>query len=147
MPSLIVLMLLACGPAVVCYLARRYRFPRGVTTHDQHQATNGRGERTLTRVMAGTEGERVIRWMEEGRTVFESVRRILDECDQLKEAAGAAQKECEQLQQHCEELREEVRRLQAETERVQKERAESARWFAAMVKDAASRFRIQHPPA
>ncbi len=101
----------------------------------------------MTSVMAGPEREWVIRWMEESPTVFEGFRRILHECDQFKEAAGAAQKECERLQQNCEELRTEVRRLQAETERVYKERAESAQWLAAMMKEAASRFRIEHPPA
>jgi len=147
MPSLITLMLLACAPLVVGYLAWRYQCPRGVTTHDRHQATNGQGERTMTSVMAGPERERVIRWMEESSAVFEGVRRTLHECDQLKEAAGVAEKQCERLQQNCEELREEVRRLRAETERVQKERAESAQWFAAMIKEAASRFRIERPPA
>ena len=100
----------------------------------------------MTSVMVGPEGERVLRWMEAGPTVFESVRRILEDCDQFRETAGAAQKECERLQQSCEELRREVRRLQGETERVQKERDESAQWLAAMMKEAASRFRIERSP-
>lgn len=69
----------------------------------------------MTSLMAGPEGARVIRWLEESAAVFEGVRRMLHECGQLKEAAGATQKQCERLQQHCEELREEVRRLRAET--------------------------------
>jgi len=150
MPSLITLMLLACAPIVGGYLAWRYQFPKGVTTHDRQQATNGQGERPMTSktsVMAGPEGERMIRWMEDSPAVFEGVRRMLRECAQVKEAAGAAQKDCERLQQQCEALREEVRRLQAETERLHTERAESAQWFTAMMKEAASRLRIEHPPA
>lgn len=147
MPSLITLMLLACAPLVAGYLAWRCQCPRGVTTHDWHQAANGLGERTMPSEIGGPDDERVIQWMEESPTIFTGVRRILDECDQLRLAAGAAQKECGRLRQHCEELRQEVRRLQAEAERVQRERAESAQWLAAMMKEAASRFRIEHPPA
>ena len=101
----------------------------------------------MTSVTAGPEGEQVIRWMEEGPAVLERVRRMQRECEQSKEAAGAAQKECERRQQQCETLREEVRRLQAEAERLRTERAETAQWFAAMLKEAAPRFRIEHPPA
>jgi len=143
MPSLITLWLLAC----VGYLAWRYQCPRGVTTHDRHQAMNGQGERTMPAGMTGPEGERVIRWMEESPTVFENVGRILRDHDQCKEAMGAAQKECERLQQNCDALREEVRQLHAEIARLRKERAESAQWLAAMMREAASRFPIQPPSA
>jgi predicted RNase H-like nuclease (RuvC/YqgF family) len=108
---------------------------------------NGRGEPIMANVMAGAEGERVIRWMEEGRTVFESVHRLLHECTQFRGVAEAAQKECERLQRNCEELREEVRLLKAETERLQREQTEAAQWFTAMMKEAASHLRIEPPPA
>ena len=98
-------------------------------------------------VIEGPDGERVIRWMEEGRTVIDDVRRLLHECAQAKGVAEVAQKESERLQRNCEELREEVRLLKAETERLHKERAESAQWLAAMMKEASSRFRIERPPA
>ena len=101
----------------------------------------------MTSGMAGPEGERMLRWMEESPAVFEGVRRMLRECAQAKEAAGAAQKDYEGLQQHCEALREEVRRLQAETERLRTERAETAQWFTAMIKETAARLRIEPPSA
>jgi hypothetical protein len=147
MPSLITLMLLACAPVVVGYLAWRYQCPRGVTTHDRPQATNDPGERTMPSEMGGPEGERVIRWMEDSPTVFENVRRMLHEYDQAKEAARAAQTDRERLQQHCEALREEIRQLQAEVKHLQKERAESAQWFATVMREAAARFLIMPPPA
>jgi hypothetical protein len=143
---LIVLMLLAGGLPLLTYVVWAYT-PKEGTSHDPHHATKSRGGRTMTDAVAGTEQERVIRWMEEGPTVFKGVRRTLDECDQLKEAAGAAQKECQRLRQHCEELREEVRRLQAETERLQKDRAKLARWFTFKVEEAAARFPITPSPA
>jgi len=95
------------------------------------------------------EAERVqvIRWMEEGRSVLESVQRLLHECDQFKGAAEAAQKECARLQGECEQLRAEISRLTADGERAQKERAETAQWFTAMLNQAASRLRIENPPA
>jgi uncharacterized coiled-coil DUF342 family protein len=85
--------------------------------------------------------------MEESPTVFENVRRILRECGECKTAMAAAQTERDQLQQHCDALREEVRQLCAEITRLRKERAESAQWLAAMMREAASRFPIQPPPA
>jgi len=147
MPSLVTLMLLACVPLVGGYLAWRYRCLRDVTTHDQHQATTHQGERTMTSEMAGTAQEHVLRWMEEGPTVFEGVRQLLRERSQFKVVAEAAQTECERLQQQCEALREEVRRLQTETERVRTERAETAQWFTAMIKETAARLRIEPPSA
>jgi len=147
MPPLITLMLLACAPIVVGYLAWRSQFPRGVTTQDRQQATNGQGERPMTGEMEGPEVDRMVRWMKDSPAVFEGVHRILREREQSKEAAGAAQKECERLRQQGEALREEVRRLQAETERLQKERADTAQWFAAMMKEAAARLRVERPPA
>jgi hypothetical protein len=98
-------------------------------------------------MMGGPDGERVIRWMEESPTVFESVRRILQEYDQCREMVGAGQAERARLQQHCEALREEVRQLQTELRRLQKERAESAQWFATVMREAASRFPVSPPPA
>jgi predicted nucleic acid-binding Zn-ribbon protein len=85
--------------------------------------------------------------MEEGRSVFESVHRLLHECTQLKAAAETAQQECEQLQRSCQELREEVRLLKAETERLRTEHTATAQWFTAMMKEAGSRFRIETPSA
>ena len=101
----------------------------------------------MTSEMAGPEGEQVIRWMEEGPAVFEGVRRMQRECVQFKVVAEAAQKESGRLQQNCEELREEVRRLQAEAERLRTERAETAQWFSAMIKETAARLRIEPPSA
>lgn len=98
-------------------------------------------------MMGGPDGERVIRWMEESPTVFEGIRRVLHEYDQSKELAGIAQAEQVKLQQNCDALREEVRQLQTELRRLQKERAESAQWFAAMIREAAARFPISSPPA
>ena len=97
--------------------------------------------------MAGPEGERVLRWMEDSPTVFENVRRMLHVCDQVTEVVRAAQTDRERLQQHCEALRAEVRQLQAEVKRLQKERAESAHWFATVMREAAARFPIAPPPA
>lgn len=93
-------------------------------------------------MICGPEGERVIRWMEESPKIFEGLRQILQDYDQCKEAVGATQAERERLQQHCEALREEIRQLQTELKRLQKERAESAQWFAAMMREAAARFPI-----
>ncbi len=97
--------------------------------------------------IAGPEKARAIRWLEESPTVFETVRRILREYDQCKTALEAARADRQRLQQHCDALREEVRQLQAEVARLRKERAESAQWLAAMMREAAARFPIQPPPA
>jgi hypothetical protein len=147
MPLRLTLMLLACAPLVVGYLVWRYQCSRGGTTHDQHQATKRQGERAMTSEIAGTAQEHVLRWMEDGPAVFEEVRQLLRERGQFKVVAEAAQTECERLQQQREALREEVRRLQAETERVRTERAETAQWFTAMIKETAARLRIEPPPA
>ena len=101
----------------------------------------------MTSGVVGTERDQVVRWMEEGRSVLEGVHRILHECDQFKGAAEAAQKECERLQHECEQLRAETIRLKADNERGQRERAETAQWFTTMMNEAASRLRIEHPPA
>jgi glutathionylspermidine synthase len=85
--------------------------------------------------------------MEEGRSVLESVHRILVESNQFKAVAEAAQKECDRLRHEAEQLRVEFSRLTAETERVQQERAETAQWLTTMLNEAASRFRIEPPPA
>jgi cell division protein FtsB len=96
-------------------------------------------------VIAGSDGERLRRWMEEGRNVFEGVRRLLHEYDRLKVAADASRQEGERLQQHCEELRQEVKRLRTEAEFVKKQRTESAQWFAAKMNEGASRFFLPRP--
>ena len=147
MPPLITLMLLACAPIVVGYLAWRSQFPRGVTTQDRQQATNAQGERPMTSEMTGPAQERVLRWMEDSPAVFEGVRQLLRERSQFKVVAEAAQAECERLQQQCEALREEVRRRTVETERLQQERTETALWFSAMIKETAARLRIEPPSA
>lgn len=97
--------------------------------------------------MGGPEGERVIRWMEDSPAVFQGVRQILDERDQLKAVAAAAQKECQRLRQHCDALREEVRQLQTELKRLQTDRAEAAHWVVTMLQEAAARFPLTPPPA
>lgn len=96
-------------------------------------------------MIGGPSGASVIRWMEESPAIFESVHRILQEYDTCKEAVVAAQAERDRLQQHCEALREEVRQLQVELKRLQNERAESAQWFNAMMREAASRFAMAPP--
>ncbi len=101
----------------------------------------------MSLMMGGPDGERVIRWMEESPTVFEGVRRMLQDYDQCKEMVNAVQDERARLQQHCEALREDVRELQTELRRLQKERAESAQWFATMLREAAARFPVSPPPA
>lgn len=121
--------------------------PGGVTAEAQPQGTDNQGERTMGGEMGGPEGERVIRWLEESPTVFESVRRMLHEYDRVTELMGAAQTEREQLQQKCEALRQEVRQLQTEIAHLRKDRAESAQWVVAMMREAASRFPIEPPRA
>jgi hypothetical protein len=147
MTSLVTLVLLAVVPIVVCYLASWYQFGHLGPTDDPPHATNGQDGHPVPCVMAGTALERVTRWVEDGPTVFESARRMLHACDQLKKAADAALEERERLQQTCAALRAEVRQLQADIERVHTERIESGRWFAAMMTEAAPRLRIDHPPA
>ena len=97
--------------------------------------------------IAGPEGARVLRWMEESPTVFEHVRRMLHDYDQAREAARAVQAERERLLQQGEALREQVRRLHTELARLQKERADAAHWVATMVREAAERFPTIPPPA
>jgi predicted RNase H-like nuclease (RuvC/YqgF family) len=101
----------------------------------------------MTNVMVGEEWVQVIRWMEGGQAVFESVQRLLHECDRLQGATEATQKEYTRLQSECEQLRAEISRLAAESKRAQQERAETALWFTAMMNQAASRFRIERPAA
>jgi hypothetical protein len=101
----------------------------------------------MTNEMAGPAREQVIRWMEESRTVLDSVRSMLHECAQLKMVAEATQKECERLRHEGDRLRAEVSRLTAETARLQKERADTAQWFTAMMNETAARLRSEHPPA
>jgi hypothetical protein len=101
----------------------------------------------MTSGMAGPEGERMLRWMEDAPAVFEGVRHLLRERSQFKVVAEAAQKDCERFQQQCEVLREEVRRLQTETARLRTERAEMAQWFSAMIKETVARLQSEPPPA
>jgi branched-subunit amino acid aminotransferase/4-amino-4-deoxychorismate lyase len=97
--------------------------------------------------LAGPEGARVLRWMEDSPVVFETLRRMLHEYDQCKEVARTAQTERDRLQQQCVALREEVRRLQVESKRLQKERADAAEWVTTMLQEAAARFPITPPRA
>jgi hypothetical protein len=147
MPWLITLMLLACAPLLVGYLAWRYHCCRGVSTHDRHHLTTRQGELTLPSMIAGPERERVIRWMEASPTVFENVGRVLREYDQCKTALEAAQTDRARFQQQCEALREEARQLHAELGRLQKERADAAHWVTTMLQEAAARFPLTPPPA
>jgi hypothetical protein len=105
----------------------------------------GKGERTMTGVALGAEREQVIRWMEEGRTILEIVVKLLNESDQFKAAAEAAQRESERLRQECERLRGDVNQLKADYERSKKERAEIAQWFSGVMSEAASRLLAERP--
>jgi hypothetical protein len=147
MAWLIKLALLACTFLAGGCLVWRCRGFRGITIRDRYPATSGQGERTMTTETAGTEPERVIRWMEETPKVFDGVRRILDACDRATEATRRAQAERDRVLQECQALREQVRDLQTDLARLQKERTEAARWFAAMVREAAERFPPAPPPA
>ena len=96
--------------------------------------------------LAGPEGARVLRWMEDSPAVFETLRRMLQDYDQATAAAGATQAERERLQQQCAALREEARQLHAELGRLRKERTDAAHWVATMVQEAAARF-LPPPPS
>lgn len=97
--------------------------------------------------LAGPEAARVLQWLEDGSVVVEHVRRIRHEYDQAAEAARVVQAEQERLQQEGEALRQQVRQLHAELVRLQKQRADAARWVAAMIREAAARFPLTPPPA
>jgi predicted nuclease with TOPRIM domain len=97
--------------------------------------------------LTGTEGARVLRWMEDCPAVFETLRRMLHEYEQCKENASAAQADRARLLEQCEALRGEVRQLRTELTRLQKERAEAAHWLATMIQEAAARFPLTPPPA
>jgi predicted nuclease with TOPRIM domain len=97
--------------------------------------------------VAGTVPAQVMRWVEAGPTVLDSVRGMLREHTKLKMIVEATQDECERLRHQDAQLRAEIRRLTAEAERVHKERAESAQWFAAMMNEASGRLRGEHSPA
>ena len=114
---------------------------------DRQQATKDQGERTMPGMIGGPDGERVIQWMEESPRVFEALRRMLHEYDQVREAAQAAKTERDRLQEQCAALRDQVRQLHGELTRLQKERAEAAQWCANMIREAAARFPIAPPPA
>lgn len=101
----------------------------------------------MTGTAVGTEREHVVRWMEEGRNILEVIVKLLNDSDQFKAAADAAQKESERLRHECEQLRGEVNQLKADHERGKKERAEIAQWFSSVMSEAASRLLIERPPA
>jgi chromosome segregation ATPase len=101
----------------------------------------------MTTKVVGEERTQVVGWIEEGRTVLESILRMLTDFDQLKSAMAATQKECERLQHDCEQLRAEVNRLKADHERSQREREDLAQWFTGLMNEASSRLRTQHPAA
>ena len=101
----------------------------------------------MTSVAVGAEREQIVRWMEEGRNILEIIVKLLNDADQLKVAADAAQRENERLRYECDQLRGEVNQLNADQERSKKERAEIAQWFSAVMSEAASRLRIERPPA
>ena len=85
--------------------------------------------------------------MEEGRNVLDIIVKLLNDLDQLKGAADAAQKDNERLRYECDQLRGEVNQLKADHERSKKERAEIAQWFSSVMSEAASRLLIERPPA
>jgi hypothetical protein len=114
---------------------------------DPRHAPKPRGDRTMTNGVAGTAQEEVLRWLEDGPTALAGIRCIVDEGTNLKRIAEAALKDCERLRQEGDQLRAAVSRLTAETARLHKERADTAQWFTATMKEAASRLRIEPPPA
>ena len=101
----------------------------------------------MTGVVVGAEREQIVRWMEEGRNILEIIVKLLNDADQLKVAADAAQQENERLRYECDQLRGEVNQLHADHERSKKERAEIAQWFSSVMSEAASRLLIERPPA
>jgi regulator of replication initiation timing len=101
----------------------------------------------MTGVTVGAEREQIVRWMEEGRNILEIIVKLLNDFDQLKGTAEAAQKENERLRFDCEQLRAQVTQLKADHERSQKERAEIAQWFSRVMSEAASRLLIERPSA
>ncbi len=101
----------------------------------------------MSGMVGGTDGERVIQWMEQSPRVFEALQRMLQDYDQTREAAEATTADRDRLREQCEALREQVRQLHGELARLQKERAEAAQWCAAMIREAAARFSIPLPPA
>jgi len=143
---LFVLMLLTVGLVLLGYAVWAYNSDEGPRP-DRHQAAQSRGDRPMTGVAVGTEREQVIRWLEERMSVLKAVRQILQERDQFKAVAVAAQQECERLRHEGEQLRAEVSRLAAESERLQKERAETVQWFTAMMNETAARLLTEPSPA
>jgi predicted nuclease with TOPRIM domain len=89
----------------------------------------------------------VLRWVEEGPTVLDSVRGLLREHTKLKMIAEATQEECERLRHEGDQLRADASRLAAQTERLQTVWAETTQWFTAMMHEATARLRSEHPPA
>jgi len=101
----------------------------------------------MTGVVVGAEREQIVRWMEEGRNILEIIVKLLNDADQLKVAADAAQQENERLRYECDQLRGEVNQLRADYDRSKKERAEIAQWFSSVMSEAASRLLIDRPPS
>jgi hypothetical protein len=114
---------------------------------DPRHTPKPRGDRTMTNGVAGTAQEEVLRWLEDGPTALAGIRCIVQEGTNLKRIAEAALKDCERLRQEGDQLRAAVSRLTAETAHLHKERADTAQWFTAMMKEVASRLRIEPPPA
>jgi len=143
---LLTAMLLLLGSLILLtYVGGASRSKAGIGD-DQRPVTKPRGDRTMTDGVAGTAQEQVLRWMEEGPTALAGIRCIVQEGTNLKRIAEATLKDCERLRHECEQLRAEVSRLTAETARLHKERADTTQWFTAMMKEAASRLRIEPPP-
>ena len=135
------------GATVLRYLRDGWAWLRGTPTDQLPQTMQHQGERTMPSEMAQPAAEQVIRWMEDGLKVFETVRRLLAAYDQATAAARAAQAERDRLQQQCEALREEARHLHAELGRLQKERTEAAHWVTTIIQEAAVRFPPTPPSA
>jgi len=144
---LLTAMLLLIGSLIILTHVGGANTPKKGIRDDRRHATKPRGDRTMTNGVAGTAQEQVLRWMEEGPTALAAIRCIVQEDTNLKRIAETALKECERLRHEGDQLRAEVNRLTAETERLQKERADTAQWFTATMKEAASRLRIEPPPA
>lgn len=144
---LLTAMLLLIGSLIfLTYVGGANTSKKGIRDDPRH-APKPRGDRTMTDGVAGTAQEEVLRWMEEGPTALAGIRCMVQEGTNLKRIAETALKDCERLRHEGDQLRAEVSRLTAETARLHKERADTAQWFTAMIKEAASRLRIEPPPA
>jgi predicted nuclease with TOPRIM domain len=109
--------------------------------------TQEKGAQAMTSVAMDTERDQVIRWMQDGRHILDTIMKLLSDYDQLKATAEATQLENEQLREEGERLRAELSQLRDDNERGQKERAEMAEWFSNVMSEAAARLAVRLPAA